>query len=67
MRVDRHHLLPYVTCMNNPHHLPARLQADLHKDGLLHDPDYYWNEQGQVQLNLDKLKRYITQHGEPWH
>lgn len=67
MRVDRYRLLPYATCMNEPHHLSAQLQADLHQDGLLDNPDYYRNGQGQVQLNLDKLKRYIKQHEEPWH
>lgn len=52
--------------MTKPHHLPAQLQADLHQDGLLDDPDYFWNKDGQVQANADKLRRYIEENGEPW-
>lgn len=50
-----------------PYLMPPQLQADLHRDGLLDDPDYQYNKQGQVQLNIDKFKRYIRENGGPWH
>lgn len=52
--------------MTQPIHMPPQMQADLHKQGVLPDPDYYFNKDGQVQANADKLRRYIKEHGEPW-
>ena len=49
-----------------PHDLPANLQADLHQDGLLTDPDYLYDKDRRLTLNIEKLRRYIDQYGEPW-
>jgi hypothetical protein len=50
-----------------PHNLPPQLQAELHRDGLLSDPDFLFDKHGQVVRNIPKLMAYIKVHGEPYH
>jgi hypothetical protein len=50
-----------------PHDLPPTLQAALHRDGLLHAPDFLFGKTGQVIRNIPKLLAYIEAYGEPYH